>query len=136
MSHDAFSAIATSIYPGAELQRITRLTGGVSADVYQLELKLADDVATSIVLRVHGATHAGHRAELEYQLLRALHLSSLPVPEPLYVDESENMLANPFLVMEFVEGNTAIPVGQQYRCIDLMAEALLAIHALPTETMP
>ena len=46
------------------------------------------------------------------------------MPEPLLVDVSGTLLADPFLVMEFVEGTTVIPTAQLYQHIDLMADAL------------
>ena len=63
------------------------------------------------MLRAHGASHSGHAAELEYQLLQALHDAGVLVPKPIHVDASGTLLPDPFLLMEFVEGSTIIPVG-------------------------
>ena len=86
MINDAYADIVTGLFPRAEIKRIVRLTGGVSADVHRLDLKLINGSATSIVLRAHGATHSGLSAELEFQLIKILHQSGLLVPEPLLVD--------------------------------------------------
>lgn len=136
MSHDPHADIVTRLFPGAALEAMVRLAGGVSADVHRLDLKLADGRTTSVVLRVHGASHSGHPAELEYRLLQALHEGGVPVPEPLLVDTSGRLLPDPFLVMAFAEGTSAIPGGQEDRHIDVMADVLADIHALPTAALP
>ncbi len=136
MSYDVYTRIVADLFPRSKVERVVRLMGGVSADVHRLDLKLFDGSTTSLVLRSHGASHSGHSAELEYQLLRALHKSSISVPEPLLVDVSGSLLVDPFLVIEFIEGTSNIPVAQNGQCIDLMADTLAAIHALPTSDLP
>jgi len=136
MSHDACAAVVTRLLPGARLDAITRLTGGVSADVIRLDVNLADGNAKSMVLRAHGASHSGHSAELEYQLLRALHRAGVPVPEPLLVDGSGSLLADPYLVMAFVEGSSEVPAARHEQYVDVMADMLAKIHALPMADLP
>lgn len=136
MSRDPHAEIAARVFPRAEVQNVVRLTGGVSADVHRLDLTLADGSATSVVLRAHGRSHSGHPAELEYRLLQALHREGLPVPEPLLVDTSGTLLADPFLVMAFVEGSSEMPDAEQEHNIDAMAAMLAKIHAAPTAGLP
>lgn len=136
MSRDPYASIVSHLFPGAELTTIARLTGGVSADVHRLDLNLADGSKTSVVLRAQGASYSGHSAELEYQLLRALHRRGVPVPEPLLVDVSGNLLVDPFLVMAFVEGTSAVPAAQEGQYIDMMADVLAKIHSTPTGDLP
>lgn len=138
-AYDSYIGIANRLYPRAELKAMVRLTGGVSADVHRLDLKLADGTTTRVVLRAYGATytsHVGRSAELEYRLLQALHRGGVPVPEPLLVDVSGSLLAHPFLVIAFVEGTSDIPTAQKDQYIDVMADTLTKIHALPTAGLP
>ncbi len=140
MSRDIYpniaADIANKVLPGAVITNAVPLTGGVSADVYRLDLTLTDGSEKSLVLRAHRSNHSGHPAALEYELLRALYQSGLPVPEPLLVDTSARLLDAPYLVMSFVEGSSAIPDQQVLQYIDLMAEMMLKIHALPTSCLP
>lgn len=140
MTDDAFRArlagIVAGLFPGAKITSIARHAGGVSANVHRLDLTLADGRTTSVVLRSHRPAHSSHSAELEFRLLQALHGSRVPVPEPLLVDVSGEVLADPFLIMEFVDGNTAIPAGQENQFIERMADVLSSIHALPTAALP
>ena len=58
------------------------------------------------------------------------------MPEPLFVDASGSLLADPFVVTAFVEGTSTIPAAQQSKYIDVMADALTKIHAMPTSGLP
>jgi aminoglycoside phosphotransferase (APT) family kinase protein len=124
--------IVKDLFPGAILEAMTRLTGGVSADVHRLDLRMPNGSRTRLVLRSHGASHSGHAAELEFRLLQALHRGGLPVPNPLLADASGRLLPQPFLVMPFIEGTSAISAAPDDPCIDRMADVLAKIHALPT----
>jgi aminoglycoside phosphotransferase (APT) family kinase protein len=136
MNKEPYTRIVSTMFPGAKLEAVTRLAGGVSADVRRLDLCLADGSPSRVVVRAHGASHSGHAAVLEYQLLRALYRGGVPVPKPLHVDVSGEVLADPFLVMAFVDGATAIPVAQEDRCIDEMANVLGRLHAFATADLP
>ena len=132
----ALAAVVTRVLPGARVDAVTRLTGGVSADVYRLDIQRAEGGTTSLVLRAHGASHSGHDAQLEHRLLDVLHRGGMPVPEPLLVDVSGELLDDPYLVMRFVDGSTTIPAEKQDVRVAAMADALSAIHALPTARLP
>lgn len=124
------------LFPGAQLHSQQRLTGGVSADVYRLDLTLTTGVSHSIVLRMHGTTHAGHPAALEFELLKALHKAGVAVPDVLLVDECCELLPDPFLVMSFVPGSTHIPTDTIAERIQIMAHTLATIHQIPTTGLP
>ncbi len=136
MNKSTYANIVARQYPGADLVAMTRLTGGVSADVHRLDLKLADGHSTSVVLRAHGTAHSGHSADTEYRLLNALHHSNLPVPEALFVDSSCTLLNVPFLLIEYINGTSEIPAGQENQYIDLMAATLAHIHTQHTTALP
>ena len=58
------------------------------------------------------------------------------MPEPLLVDVSGALLADPFLVMAFVDGTSEIPAGQEGAFIEVMADVLTGVHAFPTADLP
>lgn len=136
MSRPRFAALVAHHFAGARLTRAGRLTGGVSADVYRLDLQKTDGQRASVVLRAHGATHNGHPAALEFALLAALHSAGLPVAAPLRLDDSCTLLPEPFLILEHVEGPTAIPTAQADRYIQRMGDLLAQIHDTPTAGLP
>ncbi|MEO1222762.1 MAG: phosphotransferase [Pseudomonadota bacterium] len=124
------------VLPGATLNSAARLTGGVSAKVYRLDIRLADESPYSAVLRVHGETHCGHSAQLEFQLLEALFRSGLPVPRPLGFGGDSELLGHPFVLIDFVEGSSEIKAQNLETCIGKMAEMLVAVHRTRTADLP
>lgn len=124
------------VLPGATLNGVARLTGGVSADVYRLDLRLADESPYRAVLRVHGETHCGHGAHLEFQLLEALFRSGLPVPRPLGFGGDSERLGHPYVLIDFVEGSSEIGAQNLETCIGKMADMLVAVHRTRTADLP
>ena len=118
------------------MHQISRLLGGVSADVYRIDLSFATSPDRSVVLRAHGESHSGHPAELEYQLLQSLHKKGVPVPRPLYVDASCTTLEQPFVVIEFVAGDSEIRADRRSQYIAAMARQLASIHTTSTTDLP
>ncbi len=136
MIEDPYTRLIQRLFPEGTLSSKERLTGGVSADVERLDIKLPDGELAHIVLRAHGATHSGLPAALEHKLLGTLHQRGVPVAKPLIYDEGGSLLPDPFLVLEFVEGTTIIPEGAEGAYIDKIADALASIHALPPDNLP
>lgn len=136
MINSVYTNIVARLFPDAQVERVARLTGGVSADVHRLDIKLAAGTTTSLVLRSHGASYSGHSAELEYQLLQVLYQNGLPVPEPLFFDTSGSLLEDPFLLVGFIDGTSEIPATQEGHCIELMADLLAQIHGLSIADLP
>lgn len=130
-----FKSIVNNLVPDAEIDDVVRLTGGVSAIVHRIELKLVGGETTSLVVRVHGASHSGHSAELEYQLLKALRRIGILVPVPVHVDSSGRLLANPYVVLEYVDGTSEVRIERQVASINIMAKVLVEIHSASTTTL-
>lgn len=134
MTADDIAAALASHLPAARLRAFERLKGGVSADVFRLDLAMADGVERSIVLRAMGKS--GLESAQEYALLSALHAAGVPVPRPICVDDSRCHIDAPYLLMDFIVGVSAIPPDLAAPHLDRMAEALASIHQLPTAPLP
>lgn len=132
----AILQIARTHFPGDRLRAVTALKGGVSADVYRLDLETIGLQRFSTVLRVHGATHNGHNAALEYQLLQCLSDAGLAVPKPIAFDDSRAITHHPYLLLAHIDGYSTIPVQSVNACITTAANVLAAIHSLPTTALP
>ncbi len=133
---DDLAALVTAHWPGARLLAAKPLIGGVSAQVYRLDVADASGHASAHVLRVHGPAHGGHDADLEFALLRALHDLGLPVPRPVAVDTSRTLLDHAYLLLGFVDGTVEIAPGTEGTCFTAMARTLARIHGVPTVTLP
>jgi aminoglycoside phosphotransferase (APT) family kinase protein len=104
---ETFGRIVRRIDPQSRLRSSWPLTGGVSAQVTALELAHPDGQITKLIVRQHGEVDLKqnpHIARDEFRLLQIALSHGLPVPAPVFVDESREILGTPFIVMEFVEG--------------------------------
>lgn len=129
--------LARALDSGARLEGVQNLAGGVSADVYRLQLGYADGRSEDVVARVHGDSHFGHGAALEFALLQALYASDVPVPQPLMVHPAGvNRLTLPCLVMRFVAGQSELSSGSIDGSVAVMANMLQRIHATTLNPLP
>jgi len=113
---------------GTELVRAVRLTGGSSASVWRLEL-LSDDGPRSVVFRQHRPgelkDHGTAIARKEHDLLAELHARGLAVPAPLAVDQRDRSL-----VMEWIDGGSAVARTELDAALDQSADFLVALHSI------
>jgi aminoglycoside phosphotransferase (APT) family kinase protein len=140
VSLDRLAAVVQRLFPDARFRGARLLTGGVSADVHAVEVDWVDGRRVQVVVRrprpAAWKSMQGDAATTEFELLSALRRVGLPVPEPLMLDASGDLLAGPYLVTEFVDGTTEIPSEQLGSAIDAMAAALLHVHAAPRDGLP
>lgn len=132
-AEDIAAALATHV-PAARLRAVARLKGGVSADVFRLDLAMTDGVERSIVLRAMGKS--GLESTQEYALLSALRAAGLPIPRPICVDDSRRHIDAPYILMDFVDGASEIPPDLSGARLEVMAGSLASIHQLPTASLP
>ncbi len=124
--------------PGGQLVDWRPLTGGVSADVFGLDIATPDGGRRRVVFRRHRAVdfkqHGLTVTAKEYRLLAALHRLGLAVPEPyLYVDTDPSTA--PYLVMEWVDGSTELAGDHLPGALDEMARFLVELHALDPRSL-
>ena len=128
--------LVAQVWPGAKLRSALPLTGGVSAQVYALEVAHSAGAVARVVLREHSPVESHYSAELEFDLLKALHSLGLLVPEPLLFDAGCTLAANPFVIMTAIPGSSVIPTGNAFEYIDEMACQLFRIHQAPIQNLP
>lgn len=105
----ALDGVLAAHLSGPRLIHAQRLSGGVSAEVFRLEIETGGRSPESIVLRIHGDHHNGHPAALEFDILRAA--AGLCAPRPLALDESRLLLSYLFLLLAHIGGETAFPAS-------------------------
>lgn len=137
---DQFARAVRLLLPGYQVRRAWRLAGGVSADVHALELVEPNGQPKTVVVRQIGATtwKPTHEqaAAMEHGLLNHLYRIGFPVPQPLLLDATRQLLPRPFLISAFVEGTTEIADHNADACVATMADTLARLHALPTDDLP
>ena len=122
--------------PHASYHSISPLVGGVSSNTYALQGVDITGESLLWVIREHGLNYSGLPVEIEYALLGALRGAGIKVPQPLLCDTSPRVSDYPFLVMTFVEGDSAIPPGEQQAYITRMARQLWEIHQVCVDCLP
>lgn len=125
---------------GGRLVGRRRLTGGVSADVQALKLvRDADGAELEVVVRRHQVD--GWKplqpavTSLEYALLEALSPTSIPAPKPLLLDLSGELLPDPYMVLEFIEGTTEVTPDDLDAALAQMAGVLADLHRLDAQAL-
>lgn len=100
--------IVRKLNPSAKLLRAWALTGGISAQMVALEVEQGSGAIKKLVVRWHWSADPRDNPHLaaadEYRLLGTLRAAGLPVPAPVDYDTSGEILASPYLVLEYVEG--------------------------------
>lgn len=121
----AFEQIAHIILPQGKLRQVWPLQGGISMGMTALEVEMGNGRFHKRIIRSH--QHPGV-AENEFRLLQQLSALGLPVPEPYHLDVSGQILAAPYLVIGYSEGEMAFAPVNRDGYIRQMAAQLAKIH--------
>ncbi len=131
------AALARVLAPAlgdVQVENLRELTGGASRATWAFSAARADDVR-QLILRVGppDEIHAG--MELEAAALSRAAATGAPVPQVLAASNSAEALGNPFLVCDFVPGETIVRKIQRSlddegraALLEQCAEALASIH--------
>jgi len=129
---------------GAEVRRLTRLSGGASRETWSFDLLDAVDgsIRPLILQRVRaGVTSAAFTMEGEAGLLRAASSVGVPVAAVVAASDDVEIIGAPFLVMGHVDGETIARrilrddefVAARAALVGQCAEALAGIHSIPAD---
>jgi aminoglycoside phosphotransferase (APT) family kinase protein len=119
--------------PHSKLVRACALKGGVSAQVTALELERPDGHTQKLLVRQHGEVdrqHNLHIARDEFRLLRLLRSLGLAVPTPYHFDESGEIFATPYIVLEYIEGQADFAPANLADYLSPFAAHLSMIHKI------
>jgi aminoglycoside phosphotransferase (APT) family kinase protein len=118
---------------GGDLVRSWPLAGGVSAQVTALELALPDGRTQKAVVRRHGPVDLKQNPNIaadEFALLRLLRDEGLAVPTPYLVDTSGEIFPTPYVVVEFVDGETDFAPADLQGYLSQFATYLARVHSI------
>lgn len=129
----AFLELVQRIEPGSTLRQARHLTGGVSAQITALEVDLPGEQAVKLIVRRHGAVDRAANPRVardEFRLLEIVRTHGIVAPKPVFLDESCDLFAEPLLVIEFVEGDTASAPLDPVQYVSRVAAELARIHSV------
>ena len=128
-----FEQVVQRIDAQSKLIRTWELKGGVSAQVTALETLQPDGQTKRMIVRQHGARDLKHNPQItadEFKLLQLVHSAGLAAPEPYYLDQSGEIFSTPYLVIEYVEGETEFAPSHVPDLILQLATHLSRIHTV------
>lgn len=129
--YEKLEQIVAKIMLRAELLRARPLAGGISATVIALEMLQADGRPKTVILRAHGEVDRQINPRIaadEFRLLRYLKTAGLPVPNAVFVDESNDILPMPYLIQEWIDGEAVFSPENLPDFLHQVSTTLTRIH--------
>lgn len=127
----SFEQLVQRIDAQSKLLRKWELKGGISAQVTALEIERSDGQREKMIIRRHSDADLKrnpHAAADEFKLLQRLKSVGLPVPTPYYLGQSGEIFSTPYIVIEFIEGQTEFVPNHITDFILQLAVNLIRIH--------
>lgn len=131
---DALAAVLAPALGDVTVADLRVLTGGASRATWAFDAQTASG-ARALILRTGPPDDVHASMELEAAALRRAACAGAPVPEIIAADNSPNALGNPYLICDFIGGETivrkiarALDDTTRARLLRQCAQALAAIH--------
>ncbi len=124
-----FEQIVQTIFPQGRLCRVWTLSGGISAGMMGLEVAIGNGRSHKLIIRTH--QHPAI-AENEFRLLQQISSLDLVAPTPYHLDLSGRILAAPYLVISYSEGEMEFAPANLGDHVRQMAAQLVQIHRVKT----
>lgn len=132
---ERFLKLTEILSPEGDLIYFSRLEGGVSCDVFLLEVKEGTKI-NKFVVRTEGLPTSENTVETEFYLLKSISNKQVPTAEAFYFDNSCEILDKPFMVMSFLEGTIFEPKEREFSFLEIMAKQLIRIHQTDIAYLP
>jgi aminoglycoside phosphotransferase (APT) family kinase protein len=129
--YSKFEQVVQKMDPQSKLLRLWELKGGVSAQVTALEIEQSDGQTKKMIVRQHGEREFKHNPQIaadEFKLLQCLHALGIPAPLPYQLDQSGEIFPVPYLVIEYIEGETVFTPSSLHDFLFQFATHLSRIH--------
>lgn len=121
--------------PGGELVSITVPDGSFSNFTHVVEARFPKGNVDKFVVRrykIFGNYDRGEKARREFKTFELLYRHQVPVPEPLLLDKSGEILSSPGIVTRFVEGGLRLDnISDPLDWAGKLAKTLAKIHSIP-----
>tara|TARA_Y100000310_G_scaffold143665_1_gene142985 strand:- start:325 stop:1254 length:930 start_codon:yes stop_codon:yes gene_type:complete len=128
-----FEAVVHAINPDYKLINTKVLTGGVSATTTVLEVSQSNGRNKKLLVRQHGERDLKNNPDIakdEFNLLKTLHEIGLSVQKPYFLDTSNKIFSQPYIVIEYVNGKTDLKPKELATFLSSLASHLAKIHQI------
>ena len=127
-------ALLNKVNPSVQLQSFNLLAGSFSNETSRIFFKTAVGDESSLVVRrysVFGEYDCGEKARREFKAFQLLDQHNIPVPKPLLLDTTGELLGTPGIVTSFVSGRQIIMPANTDNWVGELARTLAHIHTIP-----
>jgi aminoglycoside phosphotransferase (APT) family kinase protein len=124
------------LFPDSLPVSIHLAPGSYSNYTHILTARDVDNTKFSLVVRryrVFGHYDRGQKARREYTALQFARCNGIPAPQPLYLDETGDVLGIPGIVTRFVPGGQVEAPAEPIGWARSLAETLARIHTVPCD---
>jgi aminoglycoside phosphotransferase (APT) family kinase protein len=131
--HDRLDLLVQRLAPQSQILRVWSLPGGLSAKMTALEILKPGGQRQKLIIRQPGDFNLRRNPQAaadEFRILSMLRIVNVATPTALYLDESGEIWANPYLVMEFIEGQPNYAPADTDDTAIQMADQLARVHRL------
>jgi len=131
--HNQFERLVQKFAPQSKLLRSWELKGGVSAQVTALEIERPGGPIAKMIVRQHGPVDLEHNPQIaadEFKLLQLLQSAGLATPTPYGFDQSGEIFATPYIVIEYVDGQPEFAPSDINKATAQLAAHLASVHAI------
>ncbi len=126
-----FARVVQKIAPRSKLLRTSALPGGISAQLTALTVLLPTGQIQKMVVRQPGERAIQQNpqaAAAEFKMLQVMQSAGVTTPEPYLLDESGEIFAAPYIVMQYIEGEPDFAPAHIGDCVRQIATQLAKIH--------
>ncbi len=127
---------------GVSVENLRELTGGASRTTWSFDA-VTGSARRPLILRTGAPDEVHAGMELEAGAQRAAALTGAPVPHVLVADDSGTAVGDPFLICDFIGGETIVRRIQRMlddagraRLLTQCAQALAAVHRAEPPALP
>lgn len=131
IDRDSIDRLLTKMHLQGEVVNIQSLSGGISAAMTLVSIKLVDGTINRWVVRQLSSETLKLRPKavaMECDLLQVLKAHELPISSPVYLDTQCKIFHSPTLVLEYLQGEVDFSLGTQPGRELEIAKILTRIH--------
>lgn len=133
-SPESIQSLLEVIAAGSDFVAIRPLEGDFSNSTQLIDARASDGSSFQVVTRryaIFGDYDRGEKARREFKTLQLLKKYGSPVPEPLYLDDTGEILGSPGIVTQFMPGKLIMAQPYPTQWAEILAKTLAQIHAIP-----
>lgn len=138
MMSDQFQQLLEPYFPNCTVVSYCALTGGLSASMTSVKIRLPDGKIKIIIVRqpAHSTTIGNlENTKREFQLLSFLVSQNIKVPAPLFIDETNTINNRTSLILNYIKGSSRFPKRGAKKFYQESAWYLVKIHTLPIKDL-